>query len=44
LQLGHRKSIDFDLFSPREIKNSAILNQLSQAGYVIDRILVDNRG
>lgn len=44
LQIGHRKSIDFDLFSPREIKNSTILNQLSQAGYVIDRILVDNRG
>lgn len=43
LQLWHRKSIDFDLFSSEEIKNSQIINKLNKNWYKIDRILIDNK-
>jgi hypothetical protein len=43
LQLWHRKSIDFDLFSSEEIKNSFIINKLNKVWYKIDRILIDNK-
>jgi predicted nucleotidyltransferase component of viral defense system len=43
LHLWHRKSIDFDLFSNKEIKNSEILNKLKTNWYKIDRILIDNK-
>ncbi len=44
LQLGHRKSIDFDLFSTKKIDNSKILRKLQDHFYKIERILVDNKG
>lgn len=43
LQLWHRKSLDFDLFSPRKIDNTKILAKLRECGYAINRILVDNK-
>ena len=43
LQLWHRKSIDFDLFSGKEIKNSKILKTLKEKWLSIDRTLVDNQ-
>ncbi|MDD5197550.1 MAG: nucleotidyl transferase AbiEii/AbiGii toxin family protein [Candidatus Gracilibacteria bacterium] len=44
LQLGHRKSLDFDLFSSKKIENTKILMKLKESGYSVDRILVDNKG
>jgi len=44
LQLWHRKSIDFDLFSNKIINNTSILNKLKINWYVVDRILIDNKG
>jgi hypothetical protein len=43
LQLWHRKSIDFDLFSSEIINNSKILNILRNKWYKINRILIDNK-
>lgn len=43
LQLWHRKSLDFDLFSPKKIDNSKILMKFKEQGYTINRILVDNK-
>lgn len=42
LQLGHRKSIDFDLFSSEDLNNNQILNKLKKEWFKVDRILVDN--
>jgi len=40
LHIGHRRSIDFDLFSYKEFKNYSILNKISR--YLkIDRIIVN---
>lgn len=44
LQLWHRKSIDFDLFSGKKIQNSRILSKLREKWYSVDRILVDSTG
>ncbi|OIP51686.1 hypothetical protein AUK10_04505 [Candidatus Gracilibacteria bacterium CG2_30_37_12] len=44
LQLGHRKSLDFDLFSSKKIDNTKILAKLKENGYIVNRILVDNKG
>jgi len=43
LQLWHRKSIDFDLFSPNIIRNSHILKILEKHNYSVERVLVDNK-
>ena len=43
LQLWHRKSIDFDLFSKEEINTANILSKLKKEWFKIDRILVDNK-
>lgn len=43
LQLWHRKSIDFDLFSSKKIDTTKIINKLRENHYKIDRILVDNK-
>jgi hypothetical protein len=43
LQLWHRKSIDFDLFSSKKINNSKIIEKLREKWYKISRILVDNK-
>lgn len=40
LHLGHRRSIDFDLFSYEEFENSSILGRLSR-NLKIDRIIVN---
>jgi len=40
LHLGHRRSIDFDLFSYKEFRNSTILGQLSK-NLKIDRVIVN---
>lgn len=42
LQLGHRKSLDFDLFSKKPIQASKILKKLKSEWLRIDRTLVDN--
>lgn len=44
LQLWHRKSIDFDLFSSKKIDNSKILAKLKEKWYKVERTLVDNKG
>lgn len=43
LQLWHRKSLDFDLFSSKKIENTKILMKLKESWYSVDRILVDNK-
>jgi hypothetical protein len=43
LQLWHRKSLDFDLFSNKKIENSKILTKLKENWFKIERILVDNK-
>jgi len=41
LQIGHRRSIDFDLFSNEEISTSQILKQVKSVAE-IERVLVDS--
>lgn len=41
LQIGHRRSIDFDLFSNEEISTSEILKQVKSVAE-IERVLVDS--
>lgn len=43
LQLWHRKSLDFDLFSKKKINNSKILSKLKLNNFGVNRILVDNK-
>lgn len=43
LQIWHRKSIDFDLFSKDPINNTQIINTLKKEWFIIDRIMVDNK-
>ncbi|OGY92681.1 MAG: hypothetical protein A3H70_04965 [Candidatus Komeilibacteria bacterium RIFCSPLOWO2_02_FULL_48_11] len=43
LQIGHRRSLDFDLFSHRAFKN-ALLRQKIKSVVKIDRILVNKNG
>lgn len=42
LQLGHRSSIDFDLFTPLPFDHQAILNTLKSFS-TIERIMIDNK-
>ena len=39
-QIGHRRSIDFDLFTESEFKNQSILNKISK-GFKPDRVIVN---
>jgi len=41
LQIGHRKSIDFDLFQNKEIDSKKIIQKLDRSK--IERIIVDNK-
>lgn len=43
LQIGHRKSIDFDLFSPKEFSNINLRNKIKKAGFEIDKVLFDEQ-
>lgn len=43
LQLWHRKSLDFDLFSSEKIDSTKIINKLRENKYRIDRVLIDNK-
>ena len=43
LQLGHRRSIDFDLFSPAKFGNQSLLNQISDF-QVPNEIIVNKLG
>jgi len=43
LQLGHRRSIDFDLFSNREFANDSLLKNVRRF-YPVDKVYVKSRG
>ena len=43
-QLGHRRSIDFDLFTEEIFKNNKIKAKIKRNGYKIDRIVRDEEG
>jgi hypothetical protein len=43
LYLGHRESIDFDLFSNKIFKNSEIRSKITKEGYKIDYVFQDNK-
>lgn len=44
LHLGHRRSIDFDLFSAKSFKNREIRNKITKDGWTIERIFKDEDG
>ncbi|PIR13628.1 hypothetical protein COV49_01595 [Candidatus Falkowbacteria bacterium CG11_big_fil_rev_8_21_14_0_20_39_10] len=44
LQIGHRRSIDFDLFSNREFVNSKIRRLITESGYKIGKVYKDEAG
>jgi len=44
LHLGHRQSIDFDLFSDKMINKNQILQKFKNNGFKIQNILQDNPG
>jgi len=44
LHLGHRRSIDFDLFSLNEFGNGKIRNTIKKEGWSIDRLFKDEDG
>lgn len=43
LQLGHRKSVDFDLFTLKKINHSEITNKIKQSSFQIDQTLVSSQ-
>ncbi len=44
LHIGHRRSIDFDLFSTEEFKNGKIKNIITRSGWEMERTLRDEDG
>jgi hypothetical protein len=42
LQIGHRKSIDFDLFTANELQPEIILNHIKRIGYYIEYIFTQS--
>jgi len=44
LVLGHRQSIDFDLFANADFSNLDIIKKIKGLGFSIDRNLVDEKG
>lgn len=44
LHIGHRESIDFDMFSPEEFSNSRVRNIFSRVGKKFDRVFRDEKG
>lgn len=43
-QIGHRRSIDFDLFSNQEFNNGKIRRQIVRSGYKINKVYKDETG
>lgn len=41
LQIGHRRSVDFDLFALKNFDNASIRKIIAKSGYKIDRVLKD---
>lgn len=44
LQIGHRRSIDFDLFSLKEFKNGKIRRIIARSGCKIEKVFKDEEG
>jgi hypothetical protein len=44
LQIGHRRSIDFDLFTFKEFDNFGIRNKIKKEGWKIEKIFKDEAG
>lgn len=44
LHLGHRRSIDFDLFSEKEFKNTFLGNKIIKNGCKINNVIVSKEG
>lgn len=44
LQIGHRRSIDFDFFSNREFNNVRIRKMIIKSGYKINKVYKDETG
>ncbi len=44
LQIGHRRSIDFDLFSLKEFNNEKIRKTITKSGWKIGRVYKDEKG
>jgi hypothetical protein len=44
LQMGHRKSVDFDLFSLQDFENSRIRKQITEHGFRIQNSIRDEDG
>lgn len=42
LQVGHRRSIDFDLFSPAEIDADKLIRALTKQGHAIDHVFTES--
>ncbi len=43
LQIGHRRSIDFDLFSLKEFDNNKIRNTIKKEGWNIEEVLMEEK-
>jgi len=43
LQIGHRKSIDFDLFAQETFQNSEIRKKINKKNFKIERIFLDEK-
>ena len=41
LYIGHRRSIDFDLFTTRDIKRKSIRNLIDKSGFAVDNLLYE---
>ena len=41
LHLGHRRSIDFDLFTTRDIKRKSIRNLIDKSGFAVSNLLYE---
>ena len=44
LQIGHRESIDFDLFTSKDFRNKTILKSIERKRYRIQKIFTDEAG
>lgn len=43
LQIGHRRSIDFDLFSVKEFDDNKIRNTIKEEGWNIEKVLMEEK-
>ncbi len=41
LHIGHRRSIDFDLFTTRDIKRKSIRNLIDKSGFKVENLLYE---